>query len=74
MINDINAITRPGVQSAKVAIDVEFDVPDVKCLNEDETLVIAETQAHIAALSKLWIALRLVGFDVRELIESIESP
>ncbi len=61
-------------QVAVVSVEVEFEVPYF-CLTEKEaeTPGIAETCAHITALGNLWIALRGVGYDVGELLESIES-
>ncbi len=60
-------------QLATVSVQVEFADP-FYCLTEDQRQTPgAETCAHMTALGNLWIALRRVGCDAGELLESIEA-
>ena len=63
------AVERTSEQSAIVSVEVEYDMPDLDDMTEEET---ADSMATLAALNNLWLLFRLQGWSVKELLDTIE--
>ena len=66
-------VKRTSERSAIVSIEVEFDMPELADMTEEER---AERMAYITALgtlANLWAKFRSRGWSVKELVDLIEG-